>query len=125
MLDNKGQSLVLFIVFFPLMLIVLILVLDVGRVITQKQELDNINKIVVNYGLDNLNDETLNDSSIELVKLNNDKIEVIYMDMVDEKIYSKLGIKAKSVLSGLVNISIFDKIDIEFTFVSQVLIKNI
>ena len=52
MLNNKGQSLVLFIIILPILIFILILVIDVGKIIVLKQELNNISEFVLDYGLD-------------------------------------------------------------------------
>ena len=98
MLNNKGQSLILFIVILPILLLILVLVIDVGRIIVLKQELDNINKIVLDYGLDN----------IDLDDLNNNEIDDININLVEDKLYIELNMDTGGMLSGLVDISIFD-----------------
>ena len=108
MLNNKGQSLILFIVILPILLLILVLVIDVGRIIVLKQELDNINKIVLDYGLDNLDMDNLNDKIIELVKLNNNEIDDININLELDKLYIELNMDTGGMLSGLVDISIFD-----------------
>ena len=108
MLNNKGQSLVLFIVVLPVLLLILVLVIDIGRIIVLKQELDNINKIVLDYGLDNLDNENLNEEMIKLIKLNNDEIKDININLDENKIYLKISMDTDGMLSGLVNISMFD-----------------
>ena len=108
MLNNKGQSLVLFIVVLPILLLILVLVIDIGRIIVLKQELDNINKITLDYGLDNLEIENLNDKMVEIIKLNNKKIDDININLVDDKLYIELNIDMGGMLSELVDITIFD-----------------
>lgn len=108
MLNNKGQSLVLFVIVLPVLLLILVLVIDIGRIIVLKQELDNINKIVLDYGLDNLENDNLNGDIIDLVKLNNDEIDEININLENDKLYIELGTDAEGMLSGLLNIAIFD-----------------
>lgn len=108
MLNNKGQSLILFIVILPILLLILVLVIDVGRIIVLKQELDNINKIVLDYGLDNLDMDDLNNKMVELVKLNNNEIDDININLEEDKLYIELNMDTGGMLSGLVDISIFD-----------------
>ena len=62
MLNNRGQSLVLFVITLPVLLIVLVLVIDIGRVISLKQELNSISELVLDYGLDYLNDVDIDNS---------------------------------------------------------------
>lgn len=51
MLNNKGQSLVLFIIFIPVLLGIMALVIDVGNALGKKRELDNVIEFVLDYGL--------------------------------------------------------------------------
>jgi len=63
MLNNKGQSLILFIIVLPILLFILILVIDVGKVIVLNQELNNISEIVLDYGLDKFIDGNINNNN--------------------------------------------------------------
>ena len=108
MLNNKGQSLVLFIVVLPILLLILVLIIDIGRIVVLKQELDNINKIVLEYGLDNIDEDDLEDEMIKLVKLNNNEIEFVNINMDDDRLYMELDMDIDGLLSGLMNISIFE-----------------
>ena len=108
MLNNKGQSLVLFIVVLPILLLILVLVIDIGRIIVLKQELDNINKITLDYGLDNLEIDNLNDKMVEIIKLNNNEIDDININLENNKLYIELNIDMGGMLSELVDITIFD-----------------
>ena len=108
MLNNKGQSLVLFIVVLPILLLILVLVIDIGRIIVLKQELDNINKIALDYGLDNLEIDNLNDKMVEIIKLNNNEIDDININLENNKLYIELNIDMGGMLSELVDITIFD-----------------
>ena len=51
-MNNKGQTLVLFVLILPIIIFIMLLVIDVSNMFITKQELNNINKIVLNYGLD-------------------------------------------------------------------------
>ena len=53
-LNNKGQSLVMFIILLPILLLILTLVYDVGNAIYEKDRLSNTNYMVVDYALDNI-----------------------------------------------------------------------
>lgn len=83
MLNNKGQSLVLFILIIPILFGIMVLVIDMGNVIYYKQDMDNIDKIVIEYGLDNMEDVNVLSDMKELAKENNKdlSIEIIFNDM--------------------------------------------
>ena len=108
MLNNKGQSLVLFVIILPILLLILILVLDVGKVITVKSELNNINDIVMDYGLSNLNKENLEEELINLVKLNKNDIDNVEVTIDNEKIYITMYEKIDGVFASFVNVTIFN-----------------
>lgn len=107
MLNNKGQSLILFVLFIPILLLVLVLVIDIGKVISLKTELDNINNIVLDYGLDNLDNQELVKELEDLVKLNKEDIDSINIKKEEDKIYIYLEDDNDGIFLGLVNVSIF------------------
>ena len=136
MLNNKGQSLILFIIVLPILLFILILVIDVGKVIVLNQELNNISEIVLDYGLDKFIDANINNNNkdnnilledsitndmdinidnyslleediVKLIDLNKNGIELVDVRIEYNKIYIKLEDSVEGVLSGLVNIDIF------------------
>ena len=108
MLNNKGQSLVLFVIILPILLLILILVLDVGKVITVKSELNNINDIVMDYGLSNLDKENLEEELINLVKLNKNDIDNVEVTIDNEKIYITMYEKIDGVFASFVDVPIFN-----------------
>lgn len=96
-LNNKGQSLVMFVMILPILLMIIMMVIDIGKMVQRREELDSINYVLVDYGLDNIELNNLedklkeildkNDKSIAIVKINIDKesleVEVILRDEVD------------------------------------------
>ena len=72
-LNNKGQSLVMFIVLIPIVLLVFTLVYDVGNAIYEKERLSNTNYMTIEYALDNINNVNENDL-IELIMKNNSSL---------------------------------------------------
>lgn len=134
MLNNKGQSLILFVILLPVLLLVFVLVVDLGNIIVLKQELNNISEIVLDYGLDKLlnvnldNNEEIIDNEVDnievsneeldinmltkelvgIVKLNNNDIDKIDIKIVENKIYVELNEKVNGIFSSFVDIPIFD-----------------
>ena len=108
MLNNRGQSLVLFVIIIPILLFILILVIDIGRAINLKQELNNINKIVLDYGLDNLDNDKIEDEMFKLVKLNNDKINNIDIEIDNDKLYLNISCYMDLMFSSISNLSLFE-----------------
>ncbi len=58
-MNNKGQTLVLFVLMLPIIIFIMLLVIDVSNMVITKQELNNINKMVLNYGLDIIEEENI------------------------------------------------------------------
>ena len=108
MLNNKGQSLVLFVIMLPILVLILVLVIDIGKIILLKQELLNISEIALDYGLDKIDEEEIDTELKNLIKLNKDDIDKINLYIEDEKIYIKLEERYEGVLSGFIDISIFN-----------------
>ncbi len=98
-LNNKGQSLVLFILILPILLLVSILVFEIGNVYTSKSELDDINYLVIDYGLDHITETNLEEKLIELIKLNSNDLFYISVNVEDSKINVTTKRKVKGILS--------------------------
>ena len=71
-LNNKGQSLVLFVLLLPLLLFVGIIVIDCGRVMVEKKELDIVSEMVVRYGASNIDSDNVENKIVSLYDLNID-----------------------------------------------------
>ena len=69
-LNNKGQSLVMFIILLPILLLILTLVYDVGNAIYEKDRLSNTNYMVVDYALDNI--DSIDEEDLNTLILEND-----------------------------------------------------
>lgn len=108
MLNNKGQSLVLFIILLPILLLFLILILDIGKLILIKNELSSINNIVMDYGLSNLDKDNLEDELVKIIKLNKDDIDNIDVTVEDGKIYITMNEKVNGIFTSFIDIPIFN-----------------
>ena len=82
MINNKGQTLVTFIVFLPLLIIVMATVIDIGLMYYEKNKLDNLNIMTIEYALDNFDKNDIN----ELVVKNDKMVIVKTLNNTDEKI---------------------------------------
>lgn len=107
-LNNKGQSLVLFIVLLPILLLVIVLVVDVGTIITSKQDLNNINYMMVDYGLSNLGKENLEEEIRKYIVLNDIEIDNMDIRVVDNEVYINMKKTEKSLIAHIFNIKDFE-----------------
>ena len=102
-MNNKGQTLVLFVVVLPILLLVLVLVIDIGKIIVKKLELDNISEIVLEYGIGKLGEENIYDDMFNLVKQNNNDIDKINIDIREDKIYLSLSCDGEFIFKKIID----------------------
>lgn len=86
-MNNKGQSLVTFVLVIPILFLIFMMIYDIGNMVLLKNELDNINNIALDYGLDNINEENIKDKIETLIIKNKNDINNISINMKDNKIY--------------------------------------
>lgn len=79
-LNNKGQSLVLFVLIIPVILLILVLIVDMGNAMVKKNELDNVCYLAMDYAISNELDSDLYEKIINLVKRNLDDVSSINID---------------------------------------------
>ena len=110
MLDRKGQSLVLFVLIIPILVGIMALVLDVGKVLNTKNELDNITELVLEYGL-----KEENPVEEELLKLMNynTKKEISEVVIQDEIIKIETKTYVEGIFSSLFG---FDGFEVMSTY---------
>ena len=72
-MNNKGQTLVLFIILLPVILILSALIINLGSTSIQKRKLDIIVKNIVEDNMDNLNDTNITEQIDLMLKNNIDK----------------------------------------------------
>ena len=109
-MNNKGQSLVLFILILPILLGSIVLVIDVGNAIVMKNKINNIIEMVIEDGLENdYSEEELNNlmdynlDSDYVVKLDNNLIEIkveSYSEGIFSNMFSFEGFKIISQYEG-------------------------
>lgn len=93
MMNNKGQSLVLFVLLLPLLVGIMALVIDVGITLNKKNELENVVELVLESSLDKGYEEEKIEKLLAY-NLENDESEVM---IKDEVIY----IEAKAYIEGI------------------------
>lgn len=97
-INNKGQSLVMFVLIIPIFLLILTLVYDVGNAIYEKDRLSNTNYLTIEYGLNNIDTVTENDLK-NLIEQNTSNLKYIYVTIEENQIEIKMEKDAKSIKS--------------------------
>ncbi len=98
-MNNKGQSLITFILIIPIIILIALALYDISNMVMLKNELRNISYIVLDYGIDNIDDDNVvehmealvlknkNDiDDISVVKDSDDKLYVVLYDSINTKI---------------------------------------
>ncbi len=103
-LNNKGQSLVMFILIIPILLLIMILVIDLGNIIVTKTHLDNTNYLVIDYALDYLEEEDLESKVLGLINANNGGELETKIDISNDKILVTTRKEVKGLLTNSIKI---------------------
>ena len=101
-INNKGQSLVMFVLIIPIFLLILTLVYDVGNAIYEKDRLSNTNYLTIEYGLNNIDTVTENDLK-NLIEQNTSNLKYIYVTIEENQIEIKIEKDAKSIIGKMFN----------------------
>lgn len=104
-INNKGQSLVMFVLIIPIFLLILTLVYDVGNAIYEKDRLSNTNYLTIEYGLNNIDTVTENDLKY-LIEQNTSNLKYIYVTIEENQIEIKMEKDAKSIIGKMFNFNL-------------------
>jgi hypothetical protein len=104
-INNKGQSLVMFVLIIPIFLLILTLVYDVGNAIYEKDRLSNTNYLTIEYGLNNIDTITENDLK-NLIEKNTSNLKYIYVTIEENQIEIKMEKDAKSIIGKMFNFNL-------------------
>lgn len=107
-LNNKGQTLVLFVILLPIFLFVIVLVVDIGNLISVKQNINNINYMMIDYGLSNLEKENLQDEIKKYILLNVSDLDNIKIEIKDKKIKIYIQKYQENLLSQIFDMEKFE-----------------
>ena len=104
-MNNKGQSLILFVLLIPVIFLILMMIYDIGSMVLLKNELNDINYMVMDYGVRHMEDENIVDTLHDLViKNKHDANVTIQID--DNKLYVDISDNINN------RLSLFNKINL-------------
>lgn len=106
-LNNKGQSLVMFIIFMPVLLLMLTLVYDIGNGLYEKEKISNVNYMAVSYGLDNI-DKAEEQDLIDIIMKNTNNLDNISVNIENDTIDIKIDKDIKGIIGGTFNVSLIE-----------------
>lgn len=106
-MNNKGQSLIMFVLIIPIAILILFMVYDISRMALLKQEINDINEMAIDYGISIMNDENAISKVNQLILKNKSDIDNVDIKIEDNKIYITLEDKLEKKVSLLNRTNIF------------------
>ncbi len=79
-MNNKGQTLVIFVIIIPLLLLILSLVIDIGLFSIEKRKISNNTEDALEYYLKNVNDISVKEKTEKLLNENLEDIDILISD---------------------------------------------
>lgn len=106
MMNNKGQSLVLFILIIPILIGIMAIVIDCGKVFLCKNRQENVLTLALEYGLtgekntviEDILDKNFDDGEHKVV-WNGDKVSIVVREKVNGVFSSLFGFSTFDVVS--------------------------
>ena len=124
-MNNKGQSLVLFILIIPILIGIMALVIDCGKVLYTKSKQENTIELILEYTKEDLKNNTLEEEKVKklidknlennknIITIKKEKVSILTKEEV-EGIFSKmLGFKEFKVETELISYLDNKKVKIE------------
>lgn len=102
-MNSRGQTLVIFVIILPILLIMLTLIIDLGFMYIEKRNIENNVYDSTKYYLENINEEDINDKVNKLLNKNIKNIEELTIN--DEEDYVEINVSKirKSIYSIITN----------------------
>lgn len=107
-LNSKGQSLAIFVIFVPVFIMIGTLVVDVSFARYNERKLDNINKLVINYGLEHIESDPY-DTMVDLIYKNDSEVDdyEIKINLEEKKINVNISKSTKGFFGSIVGKEIY------------------
>lgn len=107
-LNSKGQSLAIFVIFVPVFIMIGTLVVEVSFARYNARRLDNINKLVINYGLDHIESDPY-DTMVDLIYKNDSEVDdyEIKINLEEKKINVNISKSTKGFFGSIVGKEIY------------------
>lgn len=96
-MNNKGQSLVIFIIIIPVIFIVFSFLYDYSYIINSQNKYENVTRTILNSTLEE-------DKIVDLYKQNGYKVDDFKYKKENDKVYIQNSYKIKSVFGNIVNL---------------------
>jgi len=112
-MNNKGQTLVVFVLFLPVLVIVITMIINKSNMYYDKRNMENIAKEAINYGLSNIEDENIENKIKIFISKNIDCEKEVKIEDGEIRVTLKKENKTVKKILGYGNIKIKYKGKIE------------
>lgn len=106
-LNNKGQTLVMFVLIIPIILLILVLIYDVAGALYEKNRLSNTSYLACEYALDNI-DSIDENGVISYILKNSDNLNNISVIIKDNTIEIELDKNIKGVFGKNISLDLIE-----------------
>jgi len=103
-LNNHGQTLVMFAILIPVILMLMALVIDVAYLSSKKSELESTTKSIIKNLYDNKDDANINEMVIELYKKNDIDIKNLEVNIENSNFKIKNEYKIDSIFGKIIGL---------------------
>lgn len=107
-MNKRGQILTFFIILLPIFIFVATYVIDMSFNLYRNNKLDNLNKMVIEYGLNHLNDDDVKNKMADLIYKNDGGINSYNLTIKNGVITLKLEKKIDSIFGRIINIDTYN-----------------
>lgn len=102
-LNHRGQTLILFVLLLPVLLLVLGFLVDIGYLHIQKRKMDTTINDILTYGIEHIETEELEDKLVRLLQLNLNGIEKKEITIQENQITIRVTKKTEHIFPFLGN----------------------
>lgn len=107
-MNKRGQVLVFFIIFIPILLGIVAFTVDMGYSLSESNKLNGINKMVTEYGLINIDKADIKQKMIDLIYSNDSNIDTFDLDIVNNEIFLNIKKSVDSIFGKVINIDFYN-----------------
>ena len=104
-MDNKGQTLVTFVLIIPIILVILVLVIDYGLISLEKRKVSNTISDNIKYGVENIDKIDVKNDILELINKNlkRDNIKKLNINMDNSKVIIDITYRCNTIFNKFSN----------------------
>lgn len=109
-MNNKGQTLVLFILVLPIIILIITCLIDMGSIIITKRQIENTVDLALTYGIKHINDSAIDVKLKKMIMKNNKEIEENnIIILIDDKLRITVKVNISSTILNREEILVIQK----------------